>query len=342
MSDERRNDAARNDSDVAALLTRAGPRPRLSDEEAGRLRAAATAAWQDEISRRRARRRNRIAALAAMLVIAVTGVWQLVGNDGPASSPQDRIAQVVRISGSVATTPDDGATRRLAPGASIGTGSSVSVGVDGALALVLANGTQMRVGGPAELAATGAADWLLTRGRVYVDSGDDESTDRTIRIATAHATVRDIGTRFQVIAAPTGTQVLVRDGAVVVGAARTSAVRADAGERLTVTADGAVSRSVVRPDDAMWRWTELLAGNPDVEGQPVLKLLEWVAYETGKRLTFASADVERDARERRLGGTIRNLTPLEALDAMLLATGLDYELTGDGAIHIKRRLPSAR
>jgi hypothetical protein len=72
-----------------------------------------------------------------------------------------------------------------------------------------------------------------------------------------------------------------------------------------------------------------MAQAPEIDGRPATELFAWVARETGRRLRYASPEVEQRAATVILHGNIRHLAPLAALDAMLATTDLEYALIGD-------------
>ena len=109
-----------------------------------------------------------------------------------------------------------------------------------------------------------------------------------------------------------------------------------AGEQLDIDAFGNVARSIIAADGEYWRWAEVLAPAPDIEGRPASVLLDWVARETGKSLHYADLVVKQRAASVRLHGNIRHLAPLDALDVMLATTDLDYVLS-EGRIEIRAR-----
>jgi hypothetical protein len=88
---------------------------------------------------------------------------------------------------------------------------------------------------------------------------------------------------------------------------------------------------------AEWRWVESIATAPDVNDQPVMELLDWVARETGRPIRFKDAEVERRAASTILHGSVRNLAPLDALSLMLATTDLDYVELTDGTLLIQAR-----
>jgi hypothetical protein len=111
--------------------------------------------------------------------------------------------------------------------------------------------------------------------------------------------------------------------------------RGAAGQEISIDASGAVSIASIRPDDPAWAWVQTLAAAPDIDRQPLTVLLAWVSRETGASIRYATPAVEHKAATTILHGSIRHLTPLEALTVMLATTDLSHELLADGTIMIK-------
>jgi hypothetical protein len=60
-----------------------------------------------------------------------------------------------------------------------------------------------------------------------------------------------------------------------------------------------------------------------------LDFLQWTARETGRRLDIADEATEHAIGRTRLHGSVRGLTPLEALGRVLSATSLRFDLRED-------------
>ncbi len=332
------NDMPRNDQgdrDIAQLISSAGPRPRLTELESARLRRAATAAWEAEVHRRQVRRRAAVSAMAASFVAGLAVAWWF-GGTPQVSAPGPVVAEVLQVVGTLEVVSADGEASTLRTGHAVRRGDRLDTASTGAAALAMANGMHLRLAGGSGLVVESVDGLRLAGGRLYADSGATVDATRSLTVHTAEAVVRDIGTRFQVIASPGRTRVLVRDGEVRVRS-ETGEAAAYAGDAIAVTGDGSMVRARVTADDPDWDWTQRVAVSPDIEGRPVIELLRWVAHETGKTLVFADERVEADAGTILLSGSIRGLTPLESLDVMLRATDLGYTLTASGSIVVSRR-----
>ena len=153
-------------------------------------------------------------------------------------------------------------------------------------------------------------------------------------------TARDIGTQFEVSSRGEELRLRVRDGRVRLSHGE---VQTDGrtGEEIVIAGDGPWQKRGFPPRDPYWGWVEVVAPAPDIDGEPVRTLLDWVVRETGRPLRFASPDVERLASTTRLHGTIRHLPPMDALAATLATTDLGFEVLADGTILIDSRIADA-
>jgi ferric-dicitrate binding protein FerR (iron transport regulator) len=174
----------------------------------------------------------------------------------------------------------------------------------------------------------------LESGRAYIDSGVTGA--EPVAIVTRLGTVRDIGTQFEARLQDDVLRLRVRSGRVQFshGGLR---YESGAGEQLSIVGDRMVERGSIAATDVDWRWVETLATAPDVDEQPVTRLLDWVARETGRPIRYRDAEVERRAASTILHGSIRHLAPLEALTAMLATTDLEYVELTDGTLLIQSK-----
>jgi ferric-dicitrate binding protein FerR (iron transport regulator) len=171
------------------------------------------------------------------------------------------------------------------------------------------------------------------RGAVYLDTGMTGTT-RRIAVVTRAGTVTDVGTQFEVHDRDGQYRVRVREGEVLLQS-DDGLRRGVAGQEIRIDASGDVSVGSIRPDDPAWAWVQALATAPDIDRQPLTVLLAWVSRETGASIRYATPAVERKAATTILHGSIRHLTPLEALSVMLATTDLRHEVLTDGTIIIK-------
>ena len=209
---------------------------------------------------------------------------------------------------------------------SLSAGTKLRTLPGGGAALSLGDGASLRLASATEVQLDRPRELTLRSGTVYLDNRASLGTG--YRVGTPLGTVRDVGTQFEVRVADGSLRVRVREGQVEIdrpGARLTGA----AGEQLEIDVLGGVTRSAIATTDPEWQWAEAMAQAPEIDGRPATELFAWVARETGRRLRYASPEVEQRAATVILHGNIRHLAPLAALDAMLATTDLEYALLGD-------------
>ena len=162
----------------------------------------------------------------------------------------------------------------------------------------------------------------LERGAVYIDSERAPG----VEVRTRFGVIRDIGTQFEVRAGES-LIVRVREGKVSFSD-RSGSVVIDAGNAMTVDrASRAMTR--IAPDAAEWEWVQFLAPPFEIEGRPVVALLDWVKRETGLQVHYESPEAEKIARTAILHGSIEQLTPAEAAETILPTAGLRVTREGN-------------
>jgi ferric-dicitrate binding protein FerR (iron transport regulator) len=323
--------------DPLAELVRAGGRravPPAEDYEY--VLAAAGRSWQQAVRARR--RRQWAGALAATLAVCAIGLTAYRYWAGVRPAEAFAAADIVRGSVSVLRAGAK-AWEPLHPGAAIANGARLRTD-GGAVSLSLPAGGLMRLGDSTEMVFVSDAHLQLITGSAYIDSGAPDRRNR-FTVETSFGAVRDIGTVFEVRAAPNALRVRVREGSVRLDApAGRLSIEGRAGEELQVDAKGAPRRGAFPTSGPDWAWAEALAVAPNFDGQPLLRFLRWVARETGRPLRFQESDGEAQAASVMLHGSASDLKPLDALELMLAATDFDYALSDDGAILIRRRAPA--
>lgn len=327
MSDERQ---AMSDV-LGELIHAAGRREAPPEQARARAFAAATQVWRDKLARRRRRRFAALAASAAAVGIATVLGVRMLDTPAPLTAP---IARVERVIGAVQARASDRDPWRSLQESSAGlpAGALLRTDAGGAAALQI-EGVSVRIASRAELVLESTSRLRLLRGKVYIDTGAADGAGR-MSVVTELGSASDVGTQFEVQYGDDGWRVRVREGAVLMQHGR-QRLRAASGEQLSIDAHGVVSSSAIDPADAEWSWVHTLATAPDIDEQPLTLLLSWVARETGAKVRYASPDVERRATRTILHGSIRSLTPLEALEVMLATTDLRHEVLADGTIMIK-------
>jgi ferric-dicitrate binding protein FerR (iron transport regulator) len=186
--------------------------------------------------------------------------------------------------------------------------------------LRLDSGTRVRIASATEL--------TLDRGAVYVDSNHSG-----VVIRTPIGSVRDIGTQFEVRLAADRMRVRVREGRVDLqhGGATHSAA---AGVELDADAGGGVTEHSIARSGADWEWVVRAAPPIHLDGRTLSEVVASVTRDEGVKAVWFD-ETSRNAASMRLHGDVP-LTPEEALDTALVASGLTSRTDGDRLI-IKRR-----
>jgi ferric-dicitrate binding protein FerR (iron transport regulator) len=175
---------------------------------------------------------------------------------------------------------------------------------------------------------------FLEEGAVYVDSAG-ASPEAAVAVHQAFGVVYEVGTRFEVRIVDDGLRVRVREGRVdvEVDGARHAA---PAGEEVTVGGDGGLVRRAVLSWGEGWEWIVQSAPPFTLEGRTVAEVLDWVARETGWRISYADATLAADAAEIVVYGSVMGLRPDETPGLVLPSSGLDFALR-DGELVVRRR-----
>ncbi|HEV7486447.1 MAG TPA: FecR domain-containing protein [Thermoanaerobaculia bacterium] len=298
-----------SDDAIAALVRLAGRRPPVPEEAARRVREAVHDEWMETISRRR--RTRWIGSAAVVAAAVVTFVILRLTIPSP---PQPRPDRVVLASGQT-----NGAVIYANIVYEVASGNTASLAWGNAI-LRLDSGARVRIASPTEL--------TLDRGAVYVDSHH-----AGVVIHTPLGNVRDIGTQFEVRLAPDRMRVRVREGRVDLqhGGATHSA---EAGVELDADAQGGVTPHSIARNGADWDWVVRAAPPIHLDGRTLSEVVASVTRDEGVTPVWSDA-ASRNAASMRLHGDVP-LTPVEALDTALVASGLTARTDGARLI-IKRR-----
>jgi len=318
--------------DRLARLIRAAGRRELPPAEAyERALNAATEVWQKKVRHRRRRTMLGLAAGIAALAVGLGAAIRSLESPPIASEP---VASVVRVIGSVRARAVDARDWTFVGEDSgpLSTGTIVQAGTASLAALQL-DRVSLRLASGAEVVLDSPSRVRLVRGTVYLDTGETGTTSQ-IAVVSRAGTVTDVGTQFEVHYLDGAYRVRVREGEVLLQS-DDGVRRGVAGQEISIDSAGDVSTTSIRPDDPAWAWVQSLATAPDIDRQPLTVLLAWVSRETGAAIRYATPAVEHKATTTILHGSIRHLTPLEALTVMLATTDLRHEVLADGTIMIK-------
>lgn len=267
-----------------------------------RVRKQVEQAWQRTTVRRRRRMFTAMAAGVALVALAI-GLSQWLST---VAEPFAMVAQQsgeLRINGELTGSVD---------AASIALGDELATGATGGVALALANGVSVRIDHDSKLLVTSARQLELLAGGVYLDSGDTSRPDTSMTVITKLGQATDVGTQFEVRLTDERLAVSVREGRVDVTHAAVHAT-AVAGQILLLDDFGAVTHSAISPLAPAWGWAEALAPTFYIDGRSLFDFLTWAARETGRRLVFKDAGIERAAHRAVLSGSSEGFTPEQAL-----------------------------
>ena len=324
QSDQR---AAENGEEaaVAAAIKLAGRREVPPQSDRDRIFNAAAATLQNKLAKRR--RNSRVGlAIAASVLLAVT-VGLVMNTDDTVF-----YARADRVIGTLAWQAVESTIwQPLAEGKSVSSRSLLKTGATDRAGLLLQNGTSVRLAPDTIIELVAASTLRLDRGTVYIDSGEDLAT--SIELITPVGIARDVGTQFEARYMENQYRLRIREGKVSL-ATEDQQLNAKAGEELYLDAGGHVNLRQLASNDQDWLWVEELAPVPELDGQSLTILLNWVSRETGRSIVFASDDIETQAAETILHGSVSKMNPLDTLSAMLSTTDLRYLLHEDGTILI--------
>jgi ferric-dicitrate binding protein FerR (iron transport regulator) len=297
------NGNTNSDDAIAALVRLAGRRPPVPEEAALRVRAAVRDEWLQTIGRRK--RTRWIGSAAAVAAAAITIAILRMTPSSPQLKPvQQRIA--------VAGGQTNGAVIYANDVYEVAAGNTASLAW-GDATLRLDGGTRVRIASSTELS--------LDRGAVYIDSHHSG-----VVIRTPIGAVRDIGTQFEVRLAADRMRVRVREGRVDLqhGGATHSAA---AGTELDADARGGVSQHTIARSGAEWDWVVRAAPPIHLDGRTLAEVVAAVTRDEGVKPVWSDS-AARNAASMRLHGDVP-LTPEEALDTALVASGLTSRVDGD-------------
>ena len=327
MNEQTRPDTA-EERDVAALLRAAGARPSASAQAMAEVRSAVEAEWHATVAARQRRRQYVSWAAAASVAVAAFGVWLA----RPLLQPEQAVvASLTRVVGGVEQNRGDGRWTPLAPTASIDSGTQLRTSAGGRAALALNSGVELRLDSRTLIAFDDESHATLAKGAVYVDSGSTPGQPGPeFTLETPAGSVTHLGTQYEARIDDGNLRVGVREGRVQLSSSSGDVV-GTAGESLVVQGDR-VTRERRAPTAAEWNWVASVTPPFSIEGRSVEAFLVWAARETGRTIVYASPEAARRARRVTLRGTVEDLTPDEALIAVLSTTSLQPQI---GTEHIR-------
>ena len=279
--------------------------------------------WSKTSSRSMARRWFIPVALAASAILAMIVFTQ----------PAQDVTRPLPVGTIVKTT---GAGDSLSVGAHIYAGMTLETSGDGGISIALQNAESLRLDAASKLVINDGDEFTLVAGRVYVDTGDFMYRKKGVVVDTPFGVVSDIGTQFSVDISAERLDVAVREGRVDVQSGGQELV-AVAGERLLVDKSNNAEVGTLQPHDAYWDWVANLAPVYDLENRSLLEFLRWAARETGRELVFEDDELRMAAMRTDLHGSVDDITPVEAVKAVMSTTSFRYRLEMDKIVIYRDR-----
>ena len=220
------------------------------------------------------------------------------------------------------------ATSRYLEDRTLFAGETVVTGAGEGLSLLLARSESLRIDENTQIRIDAKDRFTLMKGRVYADTGQFVYRDGGLTIETPFGSVTDVGTQFSVSSTYESLDVAVREGRVDISDDNTALVVV-VGERMTLKQNMDPSISKIGARDEYWNWVTDLAPDFDVENGSLFDFLEWVARETGRKLIFENDELRMSAMREDIHGQISNLSPDDALRAVLPTTSVRYRIEAD-------------
>jgi ferric-dicitrate binding protein FerR (iron transport regulator) len=329
------------DVESEALRNGLNARPLAADAMA-RIREATEREWRLQIRPERVRKTwPRMAIAAGAVMVAVAAGWMFnLTRDVDTQSPALGRLERVGMQGAVEQ-------RWLNRSVSLGSGDLLRAGetVDtrSSALIALANGGTLRLGAATRIEVLSDMRIRLAAGTAYVDIPPGTAEGSQFVVQTPVGEVSHVGTQFEValLQDRDRIRVRVREGQIALRGSTGQTALAGAGVELIARADGAVTRQTIATSGRDWAWVEALAPEFEIENRLLGDYLQWVARETGRSLSM-DAGARKQAESTRLHGSIRGLTVMESLAAVMEISALHLN-TPDGSIQVSsgREVPLA-
>ena len=325
---DRRNPSKDDGEAMGALFQHVELREQPSDKARAAAYEALHAHWRKNI---RARRRQRIVsslALAASVVVAAGLFWLLPGpSDEPiGNEPVAHVLWAGSDAQGVVKGSDPSGTA-IYNGLPIEVGDRIELRTGGALVLDFVNGVELRLSADTTLSIDHSDQVTLSDGALYFQSSEGLQAG-TLAVVAPRARIQHIGTRYLVSVDESATKIAVRDGKIEMTGPDGRAT-AEGGERLVVNDEGRVQRESISVYGAEWQWVDESAPGRDWSGQSAHALIEWAAYESGRKVRYSS-DAARIAKATEVFG-VEEVSPAAALRMIPYVSQLKVDLA-DGWI----------
>ena len=316
-----------SDEQIGQLLKLAGPRPMPDPDCMARARAAAHAEWSRIVARRKpAGKWWALTGLALVTSSLLVATWSWFRPSSP-PGPRVELATIQTVRGSLLVDGEVEGRRVVSQlGASLWPGNRLETPRGSRVGLSVAGGIDVRLNEGSVLVLDTANRLTLVSGTVYVDAGVVRHPSG-FQVDTPLATVRHVGTQFEVRLLDSALRVRVREGSIALEAAK-ARWTSRAGEALSLVPGRPPERTPIAISGSEWGWLVDLARPFRLEGASVISFLDWVSREQGWRWQFEQSAMRGRVERIVLHGTIDGLTPEEALAAVLPTCGLTFRLEG--------------
>jgi hypothetical protein len=127
---------------------------------------------------------------------------------------------------------------------------------------------------------------------IRAQASGDVALPSSIEIVTPLASVRDVGTQFEVRLVDADTLLRVREGSVWLTHAG-GEVKGRAGEQLQVAAGGGLARRAIASADPVWDWVQVMASAPEIDTSV---LITDRAKSAQGAIRYDSPETERERR----------------------------------------------
>jgi ferric-dicitrate binding protein FerR (iron transport regulator) len=193
---------------------------------------------------------------------------------------------------------------------------------------LLASGGTLRLSSGTALKIVSDHHVRLIDGIVYLDFPPTLVQGERFVVETLAGMFEHSGTQFEIAVQQDRSRLRVREGLVKWRSAGASEIT-KAGAEMTVERNGVITRQAIVTTGRDWAWAEALAPDYSIDDQPMLGFLEWVARETGRKLTFADSSARNQVTGITLHGSVQGMTIMEALSLVMQTTPLRFDLAED-------------
>jgi len=316
------------DAEVDRLLRKGLHVDAPSAEALARLQRVVESAWLSSVESRT--RRWFSMAVAASLVLLTVIALRIFLYDSQSTSGQLAAHLVGFVAPGVTEEHMLERDTALSKGAVLRAGRSYNI--VGQALIQLEDGGSLRVASGSEIEILAKDVVRLEHGEMYVDIPPGTHTNSAFTARTAAGEFRHVGTQFAIAVIQGETRLRVREGSVHwLVAGDESTVKAGV-EVVFRNGTHPVER-LIRTSGEDWNWIAATTPDFEIDNRPLEDFLVWVARESGRKLILADEQTRKQVSTIRMHGSVRGLTPMQALSAVMSATQLRYDLP-DGQIRV--------